>query len=185
MSEVTVQAPVQAAQAPAKKAAPKKPRAPGAVKPKSNNPTYLQMIVAAIRALKEVRGSSRPAILKYIIANYKLDPKLASSRAALAFKAALASGALKHGKTNATFKVGEKLVEQEKSKVKKEKARVKAAAAKVKAAAKKAAKKAAAKPKVKKTSAKKESVAKKSPTKKSCCTKKTKSNKAKNCCPKK
>ena len=50
---------------PAKKkpAAPKKP---------AEHPPYLEMVKAAIAALKERNGSSRQAIEKYIKANYKV-----------------------------------------------------------------------------------------------------------------
>ncbi|KAI9498513.1 linker histone H1 and H5 family-domain-containing protein [Zychaea mexicana] len=41
---------------------------------KADHPTYEAMIKAAILALKERKGSSRPAIKKYILANYKLTP---------------------------------------------------------------------------------------------------------------
>ncbi|KAI7850239.1 linker histone H1 and H5 family-domain-containing protein [Circinella umbellata] len=41
---------------------------------KPDHPTYENMIKAAILALKERKGSSRPAIKKYILANYKLTP---------------------------------------------------------------------------------------------------------------
>ncbi|KAI9318112.1 linker histone H1 and H5 family-domain-containing protein [Dichotomocladium elegans] len=39
-----------------------------------SHPSYEAMIKAAILALKERKGSSRPAIKKYILANYKLTP---------------------------------------------------------------------------------------------------------------
>lgn len=61
------------------KASPKKsvksPKAAGgAKKPKqaSSHPTYGDMIKRAINELKEKKGSSRAAILKYILANYKV-----------------------------------------------------------------------------------------------------------------
>ena len=55
----------EAAKSPAKKkpAAPKKP---------ADHPPYIEMIKAAIVALKERNGSSRQAIEKYIKANYKV-----------------------------------------------------------------------------------------------------------------
>ncbi|KAI9499259.1 linker histone H1 and H5 family-domain-containing protein [Zychaea mexicana] len=40
---------------------------------KSEHPPYEVMIKAAILALKERKGSSRPAIKKYILANYKVS----------------------------------------------------------------------------------------------------------------
>ncbi|KAI9278632.1 linker histone H1 and H5 family-domain-containing protein [Phascolomyces articulosus] len=39
---------------------------------KPEHPPYEQMIKAAILALKERKGSSRPAIKKYVLANYKV-----------------------------------------------------------------------------------------------------------------
>ena len=70
----------EAAASPAKKA-PKKP----AVKPA--HPPYAVMIAAAIKALKERGGSSRQAILKYILANYKIaDAAKAQVRAKLAIR---------------------------------------------------------------------------------------------------
>lgn len=60
----------QAPQFQAKKAA--KPK--GEKKPKTapSHPTYSSMISKAIAELKERGGSSRSAILKYILAHYKL-----------------------------------------------------------------------------------------------------------------
>ena len=43
--------------------------------PASQHPKYSVMIESAIKALKERNGSSRQAILKYVTANYALDPK--------------------------------------------------------------------------------------------------------------
>ena len=37
-----------------------------------DHPKYSEMVKAAIASLKEKKGSSRQAILKYIIANYKV-----------------------------------------------------------------------------------------------------------------
>ncbi|KAI7889276.1 linker histone H1 and H5 family-domain-containing protein [Mucor mucedo] len=39
---------------------------------KAEHPTYEAMIKAAILSLKERKGSSRPAIKKFILANYKV-----------------------------------------------------------------------------------------------------------------
>ena len=62
-----------AAAAPAKAPKAKKPAAP---KKPAEHPKYAAMINAAVAALKERGGSSRQAILKYIIANYKVGDKL-------------------------------------------------------------------------------------------------------------
>lgn len=72
-------------------------------KAKATHPTYTAMIVNALRALKELNGSSRQAILKYIVKQYNLDANLAKVRARLALKAALKSGMLKHGKSKHQF----------------------------------------------------------------------------------
>merc|ERR1712204_44530 len=69
-----------------------KPKAP------ATHPTYLAMITAAIPALKERTGSSRQAILKYIVANYKVDAAKAVVATRLALKAGVAKGVVKNAK---------------------------------------------------------------------------------------
>merc|ERR1712219_15676 len=85
----------------AKKAA--KPKAPAA------HPKYSVMITAAITALKSRTGSSRQAILTYIIANYKVDAAKAAGQVRLALKRGLKKGTLKQaketGKGAGSFKV--------------------------------------------------------------------------------
>ena len=54
--------------APAKKAVAKK----AVAKKPAEHPTYAKMVGKAIEALKERNGSSRQAILKYIMANFKV-----------------------------------------------------------------------------------------------------------------
>merc|ERR1712000_145200 len=74
-------------------AAPAK-KAPKAKKPakKAEHPPYAVMIAAAIKALKERGGSSRAAILKYILANNKIaDAAKAQVRAKLAIRKMLAA----------------------------------------------------------------------------------------------
>ena len=167
------------AKAPAKKAAPKKP---------AEHPKYIDMIVAAITALKERSGSSRQAILKYLQDNYKVGES-ANTHLKLALKRGVAGGALKQVKgagASGSFKVGEKPKAPKKKPVAKKpaakkpakkpaakKPAAKKAAAKKKPAAKKPApKKAAAKkPAAKKPAAKKP--AKKAPAKKKPAAKKT------------
>lgn len=136
-----------AAPAPAKKAVKaKKPAKP------VEHPKYSVMIGAAIAALKERGGSSRQAILKYIMANYKVGSETTkiNARVKTALKAGVTGGALKQAKgTGAagSFKLGEKPKAPAKpKKVKKPKAAAKKPAAKKpKSPAKKAAKKPAAK----------------------------------------
>merc|ERR1719330_2044890 len=115
------------------------------------------MILAAIPALKERGGSSRQAILKYIVANNKVDAAKAAGPLKLALRKALAAGTIVKakdaGKGAGKFKIGK--VEKPKKapkakKVVKKKAAKKPAAKKAKKPAKKAAKKPAAKKAAKK-----------------------------------
>merc|ERR1712002_1074646 len=136
-------------------AAKKKAKAP---KKPSTHPKYSVMIAAAIAALKERTGSSRQAILKYIIAHNKVgDEKTAAVHLKLALKRGVASGALKQVKgvgASGSFK----LVKAEKPAAKPKKAAPKKTAAKkpsakktaTKKATKKVVKKAAKKPVAKK-----------------------------------
>ncbi|XP_071948891.1 uncharacterized protein [Antedon mediterranea] len=138
---------------------PSKPKVP------ADHPTYNEMIRAAIVTLADRSGSSRQAIQKYILANYKVgDPQKSRVRVRVGLKRMEASGLLKHTKgkgASGSFRLGDK------AKV----VKPKAAAAKKKPAAKKPAAKKATKKKspkkaaVKKSAAKKP--AKKSPVKKS------------------
>ena len=92
----------------------KKAKAKAAAKP-AEHPKYVDMIVAAITALKERSGSSRQAILKYIVANYKVgEAARAGKLLNAALKKAVAGGALKMaaaaGKKNSgCYKVAEKV----------------------------------------------------------------------------
>ena len=86
------------AAAPAKAA----PKAKKAAKPKkaATHPKYSEMIAKAIAGLKERGGSSRQAILKYILTNYNVgsNPAAVNSRIKLALKSGVAKGALKQAK---------------------------------------------------------------------------------------
>ena len=137
----------QAAKSPAKKkpAAPKKP---------ADHPPYLEMIKAAIVALKERNGSSRQAIEKYIKANYKVGE--VGPHLKMALKRGAAGGKLLHTKgigASGSFKVPKE--EKKVTKPKKPAANKKPAAKPKKPSAKKAAKKPAAKKAAKKPTAKK------------------------------
>lgn len=139
--------------APAKKAA--KPAKKAVAKKPADHPKYIEMIQAAIAALKERSGSSRQAIVKYISANYKVSDK-AAVHVKLALKAGVTSGALKQVKgtgASGSFKLAEK-------------PKVKKVAAKKPAAKKPAAKKPAAKKAAKKATPKKKVAAKKATPKK-------------------
>ncbi|KAK6164968.1 hypothetical protein SNE40_023775, partial [Patella caerulea] len=141
----------------------KSPKKKMASKPKAaaTHPKYVDMIRAAIGSLKERGGSSRQAILKYVMANYKVgsDLNMANSRVKTALKNGVKSGVIKQSKgTGAagSFKLGD--VKAEKPKVKKaaKKSPAKKTAAAKKPKAKKAAPKKAATPKkAKATGAKK------------------------------
>ncbi|ROT77456.1 putative histone H1.0-A-like [Penaeus vannamei] len=78
-------------------AAKKAPKAKAPKKPAAH-PKYSVMIAAALAALKERSGSSRQAILKYIVATYKVDPKAAATQLKLALKRGVTTGALKQVK---------------------------------------------------------------------------------------
>ena len=128
-----------------KAAAPKKP---------AEHPKYIDMIVAAIAALKERNGSSRQAILKYVSANYKVGTNV-GAHLKLALKRGVTTGALVQTKgtgASGSFKAAKKAAEPKKVK--------KPAAAKKPAAKKPAAKKPAAK----KSSPKKKAAPKKATT---------------------
>lgn len=160
-----------------KKAAPKKP---------ADHPKYIEMIVAAIVALKERTGSSRQAIVKYIKANYKVGDN-ADVHVKMALKRGVASGTLAQPKgtgASGSFKVVKKAEPKKKPAAKKPAAKKPAAkkpaakkstpkkkkpAAKKASSAKKAAKKPAKKP-AKKAAAKKPA-AKKTPKKKTAAKK--------------
>merc|ERR1712210_259770 len=98
------------------------------------HPPYASMITAAIKGLKDKEGSSRQAILKYIVANNKVDAAKAGVRVKLALRKMVA------GKKGAgSFKLPAKEPKAKKPAAKKAK---KPKAAKPKAAKKPAAKKA-------------------------------------------
>ena len=127
MSEsVPVTAPVAAAAPVAKKVkAPKAAKATKVVKPKvaskstSKHPKFAEMIAAAITKLSERSGSSKQAILKFIIANYALDSKIANQHLRLALKNGVKSGLLKQTTgvgASGSFILGEKKKEAVKKK---------------------------------------------------------------------
>ncbi|XP_060063328.1 histone H1-delta-like [Ylistrum balloti] len=86
---------------PVKKAV-KKPKTPAA------HPKYSDMVATAVGSLKESGGSSRQAILKYIMANFKVRT---DAHLKIALRNGVKKGALKQSKgTGAagSFKLGEK-----------------------------------------------------------------------------
>ena len=68
-------------------ASPKKKSAP------AEHPKYIDMISAAITSLKERKGSSRQAIVKFVKANYKVGEN-ADVHVKMALKRGVTSGAL-------------------------------------------------------------------------------------------
>merc|ERR1719286_55947 len=141
-------------------AAAKPAKAKKAAKPAAH-PPYASMITAAIKGLKDKKGSSRQAILKYIVANNKVDAAKAGVRVKLALRKMVAAkkvvAAAAAGKKGAgSFKLPAKEPKAKKPKAKKAKKPKKVkkakkpAAKKPKKAAKKPAAKKTAKPKAKK-----------------------------------
>merc|ERR1712079_867960 len=125
----------------------KAPKAKKAAKPAAH-PPYANMIVGAIKALKDKKGSSRQAILKYVVANNKVEADKAAVRVKLALRKMIAAkkvvAAAAAGKKGAgSFKLPAKEPKAKKPAAKKAKKPKKAA--KKPAAKKPAAKKPAAK----------------------------------------
>jgi hypothetical protein len=139
-----------------KKSAPKKP---------AEHPKYIDMIKAAILALKERTGSSRQAIVKYIKANYKVGEN-ADVHTKLALKRGVVSGELSQPKgtgASGSFKVIAKKTEVKKKPVAKKPAAKKAPAKKSTPKKKPAAKKSAKGTPKKKTASKKKPASAKKP----------------------
>jgi len=79
----------------------------------SSHPKYRDMIVKAVSTLKDKKGSSRQAILKYIMANYSVGHDLVQVNAHLkmALKRMAKDGTLKQSKGQGaagSFRIGEK-----------------------------------------------------------------------------
>merc|ERR1712156_615817 len=115
---------------------------PAAKKAPAAHPPYAAMIKAAVKALADKKGSSRQAILKYIVANNKVDAAKAPARVRLALKKLVASKALvaaaAAGKKGAgSFKLAAKEPKAKRPTAKKAKKPAKKAAKKPKKAAKK------------------------------------------------
>merc|ERR1712076_113869 len=112
------------------------PKVKKAKKPAAH-PPYASMITAAIKGLKDKKGSSRQAILKYVVANNKVDAAKAGVRVKLALRKMVAAKEPKAKKPKAK--------KAKKPKAAKPKAAKKPAAKKARKPAKKAAKKPAGK----------------------------------------
>merc|ERR1711997_961311 len=109
------------------------------------HPPFKAMILTAIKALKEREGSSRQAILKYVVANNKVDAAKAAGKGAGKFKAGKVEKPKKAKKAKKPKAKEPKKVKKAK-KPKAKKPAKKAAKKPAKKVAKKAAKKAAKKP---------------------------------------
>ena len=136
----------------------KKTTKPKVAKKEPTHPKYSEMVISAITALKERTGSSRQAILKYIIATYNLDEKAATTHVRRALVQGVVKGLLKQVKgsgANGSFRVVKQKPEPKKPKK-----------AVVKKAPKKPAKKDATKSKTVKKPTTKKAAEKKSTTKK-------------------
>merc|ERR1712112_296868 len=109
-------------------------------KPAAQHPAYNVMIAAAITALNDKTGSSRGAILKYIIANNKVDATKAATQVRLALKRGVAKGVLKTAKDSGKGAGSYKLVKKAKKPAAKKAKKPVAKKVKKPAAAKKAKK---------------------------------------------
>ena len=89
----------------------KKPSKTKTMKKPSNHPKYSDMIKEAIGVLKDRGGSSRQALLRYIMKHYKVgDEKSTNAHLKLALRAGVKNGGLKQSKgtgASGSFKVGE------------------------------------------------------------------------------
>jgi len=123
------------------------------------HPTFASMIATAVTALKERNGSSRQAILKYILANFKVgDAAKAQGHVRIALRKMIAAKKIVAGgaagkKGSGCFKLPAPVKAEKPAKKTVKKAAKKPAVKKV--AAKPAAKKAVKKPAAKKPAAKK------------------------------
>jgi len=66
----------------------------------SSHPKYSEMIKAALKSLNDRGGSSRAAILKFVLANYSLDPVQANQHLKLALKNGVKAKYFKQTKGN-------------------------------------------------------------------------------------
>ncbi|KAI0219633.1 hypothetical protein LSAT2_028838 [Lamellibrachia satsuma] len=163
-------------------ATPAKPAKKAAAKPKKPavHPKYTEMIAAALGSLKERGGSSRQAILKYIMKSYNVgkDERIVNQHLKMALRAGAKNGSLKQAKgtgASGSFRLGEKAKTAPKKAAAK---KPKAAATKKPRTPKKSVKKATKSPK--KSAAAKKPAAKKlkSPAKPKKAVSKVKKSKA-------
>ena len=125
VTAVTIVVVMSAAVATPKKAAPAK-KAKKAVAP-AIHPKYPEMIAAAIGSLKERGGSSRQAILKYILKQYNFgkNERVVNQHLKVALRAGAKNGTLKQSKgsgATGSFRLGDKAAPKKKVAAKKPKA---------------------------------------------------------------
>ena len=91
------------------------PKKKAAAKPKkpAAHPKYSEMVAQAVGSLKKRGGSSRAAILKYIVKNFNVgkDEKSVNSHLKMALRAGVKNGSLKQTKgtgASGSFRLGEK-----------------------------------------------------------------------------
>jgi len=128
-----VEAPVAAVSVPAPVAVPAKKKAVKTAKPatasaKPSHPSFMSMISDALKKLAERNGSSRQAIVKFIVANYKLDEKSVNQHVKLVLKNGVKSGNIKQSSgvgASGSFKLGDNIKNAEKLKAKKQAALIK------------------------------------------------------------
>ena len=108
---------------------PVKPVKKPAAKPKkpASHPKYTQMIAAALGSLKERGGSSRQAVLKYIMAHYNVgkDERVVNQHLKMALRAGAKNGTLKQAKgtgASGSFRLCEKKMAAKKAAARKPKA---------------------------------------------------------------
>ncbi len=87
------------------------------------HPPFFEMIIQAIRKLNDRTGSSRQAILKFIISNFKVEEKQGNQHVKIGLKNAVKAGTLKQVKgvgASGSFKLSDALKTREKVKEKKQ-----------------------------------------------------------------
>lgn len=78
------------------------------IKKTTTHPKFIEMIQAGIKHLNEKTGSSRIALMKYIVTTYSLDEKMAKTHLRLALIKGVKDGVLKQVKgvgSNGSFKL--------------------------------------------------------------------------------
>jgi len=93
-------------------------------KVKPNHPPFIEMIKEAIEKLNERTGSSRQAILKYIVSNFEVQEKSGNQHVKVVLKNAVKAGSLKQVKgvgASGSFKLSDSLKSKAKTKEKLEK----------------------------------------------------------------